>query len=1653
MAERTETRHSIPSYGYSFFVDNESGYAFDAALTFEPNWWNTAPSFNVEVLDPDGKILYKEYFESVDYKDPNVFHGASAPNATDSGPLIYPNHELIYPDANEPGIISISVPASETGGVYQIRIITSYTTINSEGRMSSVDLSLDPPLPYGWKGDMGFTDLCLLNDVFAKSGSVYFCSLPPGIIDDTDPNAGLKQWIQGRGFSDGSAGFNVKIFKDVVGGDDVLLKEITMERETEPDGDRRRSWKIHEVNNTPSLNLDYSISGPEYLKNDPSLFRQVYRIDWINLDDGDTSDADHAHGLLLETHEATENVNEVTSDYNLPTNYNRQGATDVPLILCSDRNTAIRLNNGISYIWDEELEVYPWDSKRITFLNSNQKTAWSFLQQARRSYKLNVLDQGLVNTQDDPYWIGRPGIDPEGDDWDYAGAMQESIRSNILQDITDNFNPDAGVIEWENTKYWGEDKINRLSNAVVKAGLFEFLPCHIYEQNMDPTSPWFGTFWNWHKNTHEEIKEEGGTDPNQLGNPYSSVFRYLHDSSGNIYSYWKDQEFPRLLVSSNLARHLTRMYSLGEGREDLGLGFLRDANPLYKNVGIRNRVVLALIHQLMTFDQNGDSVYWNDDYRGGAIAFTTNTIIPLLDVWADIGTTEDDIFVGEDAVRVKEIIKTGIMHHLERYAGYLICSAHNQWVHAWIAMAKASACFNDSSIDYLMLRNIKISDNRYNHNHPTWQESGGYDNIYCAFAIYSLTEVRGYLLRRRDTIIENNEGSDVLGITELSLRDLESQINDLTDYWNHTIVIEPDGSLNGSHDFNSRVDGAQWGTSPRRFLEFIGSAYGDTIEIPEMNACQTLVAWVTGRNYENWNDIYRKWQNNIPDPYGVSFDLDVNAGDGTSFDEKRIWVQEKMLPSNDNPYSPTRFREPFTTNGGALVGLDGTGTNPSSTIAVPRAAGMQWFDKDDDTLSFSQGASYAISGISPENISDELPEPLPAHSETPFVKLWPTFRRYWNNDSTVYTNQKNVAPNPETRQDIGSISVKTNKYYCHIHADGWNLANQNTDWNNRRNNDHDPEYMWALTASAGGGFSLFTTPENGSVLCGRRKGWLGSNQIYMKRYKRDTDITDPNLGQVWNDAIDADGCGYAWAEPGSDNATAQWIEGSGDLIGTFIHKQHFNRNFLTQPSLLAWNSSTNPTFDEVAQQGGIGYIERRYVFTEDNVECTVTIVPKRTVVWDDIYMTLPITIMGRGYYSGDSQYVQNDQARKNTNRYNGDGNIPIRNTSYGDLFETDKNGSWKREVFISGDKVTIGHRHFNPLGTEISFSSNKVDYIDRLVSGPGTDPLYPQTGQTPTQNGNFFWPPSEQTLIDQPQLGKFGDVDDLLTYCNGGRDQNDLPVGWSVPAPSGYHTKTTAGKTTDDALRVHLNDTVKNWTANVPISFSFTMTPGKDLDLAEEQSQSTERSITITNYPDLEKLPGGMMNGWGTEDGANPTMDHSHVFITEDLFDNPDAFTSPVFNEGLMPGRVFGNPNGQFIQGSGTIHIFGDLRLDPAGTPPEDGSSPYVRGQNGPGIAGCSLIPGRPSIDFGWHMALTMLSSTNGNMGFPDNCDKGIHAVTPFNESIHLEIPFEDQAGGKNDFFLHLHEDMQASFMDQNGEFRPGSGILSNIVIRIDFDD
>ena len=99
MAERPETRHTIPSYGYSFYVDNESGYAFTANLMFEPQWWNFAPSFTIEVFDPNGKSIYKEFLDSVDFKNKDVFHGHvyGPPDASPPEPLKYPDSGRIWP--------------------------------------------------------------------------------------------------------------------------------------------------------------------------------------------------------------------------------------------------------------------------------------------------------------------------------------------------------------------------------------------------------------------------------------------------------------------------------------------------------------------------------------------------------------------------------------------------------------------------------------------------------------------------------------------------------------------------------------------------------------------------------------------------------------------------------------------------------------------------------------------------------------------------------------------------------------------------------------------------------------------------------------------------------------------------------------------------------------------------------------------------------------------------------------------------------------------------------------------------------------------------------------------------------------------------------------------------------------------------------------------------------------------------------------------------------------------------------------------------------------------------------------------------------------------------------------------------------------------
>ena len=1111
--------------------------------------------------------------------------------------------------------------------------------------------------------------------------------------------------------------------------------------------------------------------------------------------------------------------------------------------------------------------------------------AWIKLKKARESYKDNISDFDLQKTQDDPYWIGRPGTDSEGVDWDYGALISQKIKT----EIEDDWDPDDVNDDPETSSYWGEDKLNRLSNLLLQRGTYEYLPCHIYEQNMNPSSPWFGVFWNWHSNVHEDIKldgdhRDGNGNLKELGNPYSTVFRYLYDPDGNIYSNWKDQEFPRIgPFTSNLGHLLARYYSLGSepiGNEKclqgdgyqptFGLGFMRDANPFSKHaqdprpsVGIRNRLVLALLHQFMTHDQNGDNPYFNDDYRGGATAFVANALVPLLDVYPDIGTDPMDIFQGDEAEEVKDIIKTGVMHMLERSAGINQCSAHNQWVHAWIALAKGAACFNDSAVDYLFLMNIKKSDNRYNHGVPVWQESSGYDNIYSAFSINACAMVRSYLLQRRFNILDFNDKNGIVNSEdpvlknfEILIRDFESQVNDLTDYWNHTILMEPDGSIAGACDMNSRVDSAHWASLPQRFIQFIGKPYGSTLTIPEMDACQTLVTWTTGRQYEGWNDMIRKWQHNVPDPYNVSYNFDTNIGDGVSIEDKRDYILEKVRDPETGAYNKERFREDFSKDAsGNFLGFNG-GVCPKVPRDKPRPAGHKWMDKDSATV-YNRGIKYAIGGIPEDDISDQVPNPLPAHVNRSFVKVWPSYHKYYNNPTDglrVYTNQNNVFLTADERPNIGGVSVKTGTYYSHIHTDGWNLPNQATEWKRRRNDQfaHDPEYMWAMTAF-GGGMSLLTTPENGGVIVGRRKGFWASNQIFFKRYTKVDELGTPlpndaaenaDLGgfaSQWNDAVIEDGCGYAWACPAATNAVATWVSDqtqSGE-IGTLTHKQTLNYNFLTNPTDDDGHNTTS--FAAAASYGSIGWIEREYVFNENNIVCTVRITPfmdgafGANINWDEVYMTIPLSVMGRGYKSGDQQYTIDKSVRELQDRSS------VSRTDFGDDFEIEKTGCWKREVITNGNKVTIGHTHFSEFGTEFEFTTpGIVDRIERLVSGPGTDPLYPQRDvDAPIQNGNFLWPPTQELLDKHPQMKAYGSTpEELLQYCRGGRHQGDdhpdLPLGWTVPAPAGYSSKEGPGKELDDGLKIQFGDLIRNTTNFTEIEFSYTITPGKPMSEADE---------------------------------------------------------------------------------------------------------------------------------------------------------------------------------------------------------------------------
>ena len=170
-------------------------------------------------------------------------------------------------------------------------------------------------------------------------------------------------------------------------------------------------------------------------------------------------------------------------------------------------------------------------------------------------------------------------------------------------------------------------------------GLYANLPATLYEQNVDPQSPWFGMIYVWHCREGQPL----------AGSPFTTYDRLGERLQPSC--YWVD--------------NLALAYALDE-----------PFNPLHKSPALLNRVIVASLQNLMRIGEHECDETNPNLYCGGGRAFRMEALLrayrPV------IGDCPDD---------VREVWTEGLRRLVDRFTVSEVATSTNQWSFIWSAFA------------------------------------------------------------------------------------------------------------------------------------------------------------------------------------------------------------------------------------------------------------------------------------------------------------------------------------------------------------------------------------------------------------------------------------------------------------------------------------------------------------------------------------------------------------------------------------------------------------------------------------------------------------------------------------------------------------------------------------------------------------------------------------------------------------------------------------------------------------------------------------------------------------------------------------------------------------------------------------------------------
>ena len=287
-------------------------------------------------------------------------------------------------------------------------------------------------------------------------------------------------------------------------------------------------------------------------------------------------------------------------------------------------------------------------------------------------------------------------------------------------------------------------------------GVYSTFPLVLNEQNLDPTSPWFGTIKVWHDGPNQRAKPQ---------NPWARC-----DRMG-------------LTRVSELAAVLACVYSINE-----------PFNPLYRNEALRNRIIIASLQELMLLGEHEMPLrVIPDGFFGGERAFLFSSFLRSF-----------PLVINDCPPDVREVWTEGLRRYVDHESISQVASTCNQWSFT----IKALQHFYDGTgeqeyrdaverhVDWMLTRNQWD----LGHMPAGYFFDAGPDAMYNGITTHNLGWIYKQLTKH--------------GQSPVSER-LREALRSCIDMFNHTIAPQPDGTILGATNFCTRTPGnwtqAQYG--------------------------------------------------------------------------------------------------------------------------------------------------------------------------------------------------------------------------------------------------------------------------------------------------------------------------------------------------------------------------------------------------------------------------------------------------------------------------------------------------------------------------------------------------------------------------------------------------------------------------------------------------------------------------------------------------------------------------------------------------------------------------------------------------------------------------------------------------------------------------